>query len=161
MKIYTLGEEVLRKKSILIPSIDKNISDLAEAMLTTMYEGKGIGLAAPQVGENIRMFVCHVDGDQPRVFINPELIATSPEQILYEEGCLSIPGIYSDVQRPQEITVQAWNTRGSPYTLSAGGILARVIQHEIDHLNGILFLDHLDEKKRNRLAKLFEKQVAV
>ena len=159
MKIHTLGDPVLYKKSVVIPDIDKKIVDLADAMLTTMLEGKGLGLAAPQVGENLRMFVCQVPNDVPRVFINPEIIGTAQEQIPYEEGCLSIPGIYADVTRPFGVSVQAWDTRGKPFTLDADEVLGRVIQHEIDHLNEVLFIDRLEEKKKKRLIKTYNKKV--
>lgn len=161
LKIYTMGEDVLRKQAATIPDINQSIINLAEAMVETMHLGSGIGLAGPQVGELRRIFVVHVNDDVPRIFINPEIIATSPEQTDFEEGCLSIPEIYSDVIRPSEITVQAWNEKGKPFTLSAGGILARVIQHEYDHLRGVLFLDHLDEKKRSRLIKVYEKKSKI
>lgn len=160
MEIYTLGDEILRKKAIVIPDIDQSISDLAEVMIQTMKAGNGIGLAAPQIGEGIRLFVCQAGREEARVFINPEIIATSPEVLLYEEGCLSIPEIYSDVLRPAAVSVQAWNLRGRPFTLDAEGVLARVIQHELDHLNGVLFIDHIEEKKRNRLLKQFDRKFA-
>ena len=123
-----------------------------------MHAGKGIGLAGPQVGELKRLFVTHVEGDVPRVFINPQIIQTSNEQNVFEEGCLSIPAMYADVERPVAVTVQAWNERGRPFTLDAEDLLARVIQHEFDHLNGILFLDHLDDKKRNRIINLYSRR---
>ncbi|MFP4363444.1 MAG: peptide deformylase, partial [Spirochaetia bacterium] len=145
-KIKTLGEDVLRQRSIVIPEIGKGIKDFAQAMVETMYYGQGIGLAAPQVGELKRMFVCHVTDDKPRIFINPEIIGTSLEEGKYEEGCLSIPGIYSNVIRPLEVQVQAWDENGKVFNLEAGGMLARVILNEIDHLNGTLFIDRLPEK---------------
>ena len=111
------------------------------------------------VGELKRIFVCHVSDDEPRVFINPEIIETSPEIAQIEEGCLSIPSIYTDLKRSAVIKVQAWNLEGKPFTLEAGGLLARVIEHEIDHLNGILFIDHVNEKKRNRLLKSYNRVV--
>ncbi len=159
MKIYTLGHPVLYKKSAVIPDIDKKIVDLAEAMIATMREGKGLGLAAPQIGENLRMFVCEAPNDIPRVFINPEIIGTAQEQIPYEEGCLSVPGIYADIIRPVGVSIQAWDTRGKPFTLDADDVLGRVIQHELDHLNGVLFLDRLEEKKKKRLIKMYNKKV--
>ncbi|MBT3275824.1 MAG: peptide deformylase [Spirochaetales bacterium] len=155
MEIITLGDEVLRKQAAVIPEVDRKIADLAAAMIESMHVGKGIGLAGPQVGELKRLFVVHVEADTPRVFINPQIIQTSNELNTIEEGCLSIPGMYSDVDRPMAITIQAWNERGRPFTLDAEGILARVIQHEFDHLNGVLFLDHIDEKKRNRIISQY------
>jgi len=158
LNIVTLGDEVLRKKASAIPDIDRSISDLAAAMVDAMHIGRGIGLAGPQVAELKRIFVTHVEGDEPRVFINPQIIQTSTELRVMEEGCLSIPGVYADVERPSQVIVQAWNERGRPFTLEAGGVLARVIQHEYDHLNGVLFLDHLDEKKRSRLLKVYDRK---
>lgn len=159
MEIKTVGDDVLRKQSAKIAHIDETITTLVQDMLDTMYAGDGVGLAAPQVGVSKQIFVCHAQEDKPRVFINPQLIATSPEQVTHEEGCLSIPGIYADVSRSAAITVQAWNERGRPFKLDADGMLARVILHEMDHLKGTLFIDHLDEKKRRRLMKGYEKKV--
>ena len=161
LNIVTLGDEVLRKQAALIPEVDRLIEDLAAAMIDAMHTGKGIGLAGPQIGELKRLFVTHVEEDDPRVFINPQIIQTSHDQATYEEGCLSIPGIYADVERPYEITVQAWNERGRPFTIDAEGLLARVIQHELDHLNGVLFLDYLDDRKRNRLLGQYNRKVGA
>jgi peptide deformylase len=159
LDIVTLGDEVLRQKAAVVGDIDGSIAKLAENMIRTMQEAPGIGLAAPQVGVLKRMFVCQIEGDKPRVFINPEIIGTSEERGVFEEGCLSIPGIYADVLRPDEISIQAWNERGRPFTLNAGGLLARVIQHEYDHLQGVLFLDHLNQKKSERLEKQYYKSL--
>lgn len=158
LKIVRLGDDVLTKHASVIPKVDRSISDLAGAMIEAMHGERGIGLAGPQVAELKRLFVTHAEGDEPRVFINPQIIQTSNELVTLEEGCLSIPGVYADVVRPASVIVQAWNERGRPFTLEAGAMLARVIQHENDHLNGILFLDHIDEKKRLRLVKQFEKR---
>ncbi len=158
MNIITIGDPVLEQKAALIPEIDEKIKKLAGDMIDAMHNGNGIGLAAPQVAVLARMFVCHVQGDTPRVFINPEIINTSQETVSYEEGCLSIPGVYADVIRPARIKIQAWNENGKPFTLEAQGILARVIQHEYDHLNGRLFITYLDEKKRQRLLKNYNKK---
>ena len=161
LDIKILGEEVLKKHSSLVPKVDRPVQDLIQAMFETMYEGKGVGLAAPQVGESKRLFVCHATDDKPRVFINPEIIATSEEQVIFEEGCLSIPNVYCDVLRPAWITVQARDENGKIFTLDARGYLARVIQHEIDHLNGMLFIDRINEKKRQRIMKNFKKTIKV
>ena len=157
LEILTLGSDVLRKKCATIAVFDKKLEDLAVAMIDSMHMSDGIGLAGPQVGVEKRIFVCHVPDDDPRIFINPEIIGTSQEISPYEEGCLSIPGVYSDVMRPQSITLQAWSLEGKPFKLEADGILARVIQHEIDHLKGILFIDYLTEKKRLRILSSYEK----
>jgi peptide deformylase len=158
MKLYTLGAEVLRKPAARIVRIDEPVRRLARNMTETMYEDDGIGLAGPQVGVEKQIFVCHAQGDIPRVFINPQIIGTSQEQVSYEEGCLSVPGVYGEVLRPAEITVQAFNENGKPFRLDADGMLARVIQHEIDHLRGVLFIDHLQEKHRQKLLKVYAKQ---
>jgi len=156
----TLGKDdrILRAQCSVVPDIDGSIKDFSLAMIETMHAGNGIGLAAPQVGDLSRLFVVHVQGDTPRVFINPEIIGTSMETVPYEEGCLSIPGLYYDVTRPAEITIQAWDENGRPFTLDADGILARVIQHEYDHLKGTLFIDHLSEKQRSRLLTVYNRK---
>ncbi|AEJ20445.1 peptide deformylase [Gracilinema caldarium] len=159
MEIITLGNDVLRQKALPIQDIDGQVKALAQEMIETMHRGRGIGLAGPQVGLLQRIFVVQVDGDSPRVFINPTIIGTSSEIVQYEEGCLSIPGLYADVTRPEKVTIQAWNERGRPFTLDADGLLARVIQHEYDHLEGVLFIDRLTEPKRNRLLKLYDKKM--
>ena len=158
LNILTLGSDVLRKKCATIAVFDKNLEDLAVAMIDSMHSNDGIGLAGPQVGVEKRLFVCHVPGDEPRIFINPEIIGTSQDLSPYEEGCLSIPGVYSDVIRPSAITLQAWSLEGKPFKMEAEGVLARVIQHEMDHLKGILFIDHLSEKKRQRIISQYDKR---
>jgi peptide deformylase len=157
MEILTLGDDTLRQKAAPVTKFDARLAETAEAMVKALHEGKGVGLAGPQVGLLKRIFVVHVDGDVPRVFINPSIIETSPETVKYEEGCLSVPGVWADVIRPKTLKVQAWNERGRPFTLEAGGILARVILHEYDHLEGVLFIDRLSEPKRNRIITKLEK----
>jgi peptide deformylase len=161
MEIVTLVDTLLRKRSILVNDIDQGIKDFIEAMFDTMHSNKGIGLAAVQVGHLFRIFVTHVPDDIPRVFINPDIVETSLEQNSLEEGCLSIPGINADITRSAAVKVQAWNERDKPLSLSAEGLLARVIQHEVDHLNGRLFIDHLNSKKRNRLLKEYDRKFHV
>jgi peptide deformylase len=158
MDILTLGSELLRQKAETIRPIDAQYKKIAGEMIEVMHHGKGVGLAGPQVGLMKRIFVVHVEGDVPRVFINPSIIETSQDQVKCEEGCLSIPGLYTDVIRPSEVRVQAWNEKGRPFTLETGGILARVILHEYDHLEGILFIDRISEPKRNRILAKFEKK---
>ncbi|TCW60504.1 peptide deformylase [Treponema sp. J25] len=159
MQIYTLGHEVLRQKALPVQDINDEIVAIVKEMRETMYAGRGIGLAGPQVGLLQRIFVVHIEGDIPRVFINPSIIQTSPELTEYEEGCLSIPGLYGEVKRPEAVRIQAWNERGRPFTLDAEGLLARVIQHEYDHLEGILFIDRLSEPKRKKLLALYDKKL--
>ncbi|QEN07830.1 peptide deformylase [Oceanispirochaeta crateris] len=162
MDIYTIDVEkeleVLRTKSTLVTNIDQELVNYTNQMLKSI-EGIGIGLAAPQVGRNERFFVCQVDQMKPLVFINPEIIGTSEELSSYEEGCLSIPGMYGDVKRPAVIQIQAWNQKGRPFKMEAEGLLATCIQHELDHLNGLLFIDYLSDRKREKLLKKYKKSV--
>jgi peptide deformylase len=155
LNIITLGDEQLRKHSIVVPELNGAVQTLIEQMFESMRANKGIGLAAVQVGNLYRLFITEVAGDKPRVFVNPEVLQTSLEQASYEEGCLSVPGIEADVVRPQRVRVQAWSEKGRPFTLDAEGLLARVVQHEYDHLNGVLFIDRIDPKKRERLVRQY------
>lgn len=161
LNIYTLPDELLRAKSEPVEDIDGETKQLALDMIDTMHEGNGIGLAGIQVGVARRLFVVHVAKDTPRVFINPEILETSVEEVEYEEGCLSIPGIYADVRRSAAVKIQAWNERGKPFKLDADGLLARVILHEFDHLNGVLFLDYLSDRKRDKLLKQYDRMARV
>jgi peptide deformylase len=161
MNVITLGDELLRQKAEPIKPINAGIAKIAAEMIETMHLSKGVGLAGPQVGLNKRIFVVHVDGDVPRVFINPSIVATSQEMVKQEEGCLSIPGVWADVVRPVSVRVQAWNEKGRPFTIETDGMLARAILHEYDHLEGTLFIDRISESKRNKiLAKLEKRQSA-
>ena len=157
MQILTLGDENLRLKALPVEKIGPNHQKIAKELLKALYEESGVGLAGPQVGFSERIFVIHISGDSPRVFINPSIIETSQETMKFEEGCLSIPGIYTDVVRPKVVKIQAWNENGRPFVLEATGILARVILHEYDHLDGILFIDRLPEQKRERILAKYEK----
>jgi peptide deformylase len=156
LDIVTYGDEILGKKAEPVKDIDDVIRKLGEDMLETL-SGKGVGLAAPQIGQSLRMFVTDVEGDKHRVFINPEILLTSQEQITFEEGCLSLPRLYIDVIRPETIKVQAWNEKGRPFTLEVGGFLARVVQHEYDHLDGIHFIDRLKPFKRDRALRQYSR----
>jgi peptide deformylase len=158
MEILILGNELLRQKAAPAKKIDGAYERLAGEMLDALHRGKGVGLAGPQVGLMERIFVVHIEGDVPRVFINPSIIGTSQDMVKYEEGCLSLPGIWADVRRPSAVRVQAWNEKGRPFTLEADGILARVIQHEYDHLEGVLFIDRLSEPKRDQVLAKFKKR---
>jgi peptide deformylase len=149
---------LLRQKAAPVKKIDDGYGKIAAGMVEALHQGKGIGLAGPQVGLLERIFVVHIEGDVPRIFINPSIIGTSQDMVKYEEGCLSLPGIWADVLRPSAVRVQAWNEKGRPFTMETDGILARVIQHEYDHLEGVLFIDRLSEPKRNRIMTKFEKR---
>ena len=149
------NDRLLRKKAVPVKNFNDELRQTARKMIDAMHEGKGVGLAGPQVGLLKRIFVTHAEGDEERVFINPSIIWTSQEQAAMEEGCLSIPGFYAIIKRPGKIKIQAWNEKGRAFTLEASGMLARVIQHENDHLEGTLFIDRLDETRREKiLAKL-------
>ena len=166
MDILTLGNDLLRSKAAPVENLKNDAlkwSETAQKMLDAISRERGIGLAGPQIGLMQRIFVVSVEGDVPRVFINPSIIETSQETSKFEEGCLSIPGIWADVVRPKTVKVQAWNEKGRAFTLEAGGILARVILHEYDHLEGVLFIDRLSEPKRkkvlDKIARQLEKTV--
>jgi len=157
MQIITFGNQLLHEKAEKIDNINDEITDLANKMIEILKSENGIGVAGPQIGVKKRIFVTHVQNDEARIFINPSMLETSLKTVKYEEGCLSIPGIYSNVTRPESIKIQAWNEKGRPFTLETSGILARVIQHEYDHLEGMLFLDRVPEGKRNKLVEKYEK----
>ena len=159
LSIVRYGDPILKKHSVVVPDINGDVLSLVSEMIEAMDRGKGVGLAAVQVGTLARLFVTRVPGDSPRVFINPDILETSIEQEPFEEGCLSIPGLYTDVIRPSSVRIQAWNAKGRPFGLTTDGYLGRVIQHEFDHLNGILFLDRIDPKKRQRLLAAYQEKV--
>ena len=161
MQIITLGNELLKQKATTVTEINDELIKTFGIMLEVMESDKGIGLAGPQIGIMKRIFVTHAEGDVKRFFINPSILETSLETSKMEEGCLSIPKIYATVVRAKEIKIQAWNEKGRPFTLEASGLLARVILHEYDHLEGILFLDRLAEAKRQRLIEKYEKQANI
>ncbi|MDR0447452.1 MAG: peptide deformylase, partial [Treponema sp.] len=131
------NDRCLRQKATAVKDINDKLRFIVQDMIKIMHDGKGVGLAGPQVGLLKRIFVTHIDGDEARVFINPSIIWTSQEQVNFEEGCLSLPGAYAEVIRPGKIKVQAWNETGRAFTLEVSGMLARVIQHEYDHLEGV------------------------
>ena len=158
--IRIMGEKVLEKVSRPVDAVTPRIRDLVEDMLETMYDAGGVGLAAPQVGILQRFFVVIADDDVPRVFINPQIIATSSEMCEYEEGCLSIPNVYEKITRPAKITIQALNEQGRPFTLEAEGFLARVIQHEYDHLEGVLYIDRGDQDFKEKIVQQFQRRAA-
>jgi peptide deformylase len=158
MNILTLGNELLRQKAAPVKHIGPEYRRIAEELVKALHEGSGIGLAGPQVGLMVRIFAVHIEGDEPRIFINPSILETSQDLVKYEEGCLSLPGQYAEVMRPERIKVQAWNERGRPFTLESSGLLARVIQHENDHLDGVLFIDRISEAKREQIIAKLEKK---
>lgn len=149
----------MREKAEKVTVFDEALAILVAAMFDTMTEADGIGLAAPQVGVSRRFFVVDTRKNGERMaFINPEILETSQEQGLCEEGCLSIPGMYADIMRPLEITVHAQDLTGKAFVIHASGMLARVIQHENDHLNGVLFVDRMDEDARQKLLVAYNRR---
>ena len=143
-----------------VAKVDERIRRLVDEMLETMYEAQGIGLAATQVDVHERVIVIDTsdERDDPRVLINPEVVAMSDEMIVWEEGCLSVPAIYDKVDRHARITVKALDREGKEYQLDAEGLLSVCVQHEMDHLVGKVFVEYLSPLKRNRIkAKLIKK----
>lgn len=160
MRITKLGEEILRQKAEPVKSeeINDELRAFFDEMFDTMIEANGVGLAGPQAGVSKRFFVIIADDDVRRVFINPQIISTSSNLTDYEEGCLSVPGVYENIQRPEKVTVQAFNENGKPFTLEADGLLARIIQHENDHLDGFLFIDRGDSEFAEKVVDKFKKK---
>ena len=159
LDITKLGEDILRQVAQPVPEVNDEIRQLAEDMFETMIAADGVGLACPQIGKSLRMFVLIADDDVRRVFINPQIIKTSEERCDYDEGCLSIPQIYETISRPKSITVQATNEQGKPFTLEAEGFLARIIQHEYDHLLGKLFIDYSENATIQKQLKQIKNRV--
>ena len=161
-KILTEPNKVLREKSLSVEKVDKDLQELMDDMLETMYAAPGIGLAAIQVGIPKRVIVLDITPkDEPRnpmFFINPEIIDKSENNLTYEEGCLSVPGQFAEIDRPDKCYVKYLDYHGQPKEIKAEGMLATCIQHEIDHLEGILFIDYLSKLKKTMIIKKLSKQ---
>ena len=161
--IVILPDKRLRQVSKPVGKIDAATKQLVEDMFETMYAAPGIGLAAIQIGEPVRVVTMDLakkdEPKQPQVFINPELVWTSDAKNTHEEGCLSIPEYYEEVDRPAEVKVRYTDLKGEAHEVAAAGLLATCLQHEIDHLNGVLFIDHISKLKRDRVIKKFTKQL--
>ena len=159
--ILILPDERLRAIAEPIAQIDDEVKQLAKDMLDTMYDAPGIGLAAPQIGELRRIVVMDLakEGEEPDpiVMVNPEILKYSDETVVTEEGCLSIPELYYDVERPAEVTVRYTDLDGKVIEREANDRLAICIQHELDHLDGVLYIDYLSRLKRDRVLKKFQK----
>jgi peptide deformylase len=162
-KIYPIvkyGDPVLEKPAAVVKKFDAELETLAEDMFASMYAAQGVGLAAPQIGKSIRLAVVDVsNGKNPEakiVLVNPEVIHAEGE-VREEEGCLSIPGFRGYVIRPQFVTIKAQNAKGEPFEIRGENLLARAFCHEIDHLNGILFLQHLSMLKRDLIKRKIKK----
>ncbi len=157
LKVHTYGDQVLREKAKPVKRFDDALKELAEKMIVTMHKEDGIGLAAPQIGKSVAMFVVDISPikkeAEPIVFVNPEIIETYGT-CPYKEGCLSIPGISAEVFRPEKIRIRYQDLEGKVYEGVAEDILARVIQHEYDHLNGVLFVDYLSDEIKTEYGEI-------
>ena len=159
--LIILPDPILRTVSKPVERVDAPLQKLADDMLATMYDAPGIGLAAIQVGEPLRMLVIDLAKEDetpaPLVFINPQVLDSSDERSVYEEGCLSIPDYYAEVERPATVKVSYLDRDGKTREIEADGLLATCLQHEIDHLDGVLFIDHISKLKRDMVVKKFKK----
>jgi peptide deformylase len=159
--IIILPDKRLRAKSEPVKTVDAEVRALVNDMFETMYKAPGVGLAAIQVGVPRRIVTVDTakkdEPKNPQVFINPEIVWNSEEKNTYEEGCLSIPEYYEEVERPSEVKVRFMDIAGKTQEVAANGLLATVLQHEIDHTNGVLFIDHISKLKRDRVTKKFAK----
>jgi peptide deformylase len=161
-EIIILPDKKLRLVSKPIETVTSQVRKLADDMFETMYDAPGIGLAAIQIAEPVRLITMDLskkEGEDkaPRAFINPEILSASEELSVYEEGCLSIPEYYEEVERPANVRIRYTDLDGKVHEEDASGLFATCIQHEIDHLNGVLFVDYLSKLKRDRVLKKFSK----
>jgi len=157
--IRIMGDPVLRQKAEALQAVDEDIRRLIKDMFETMYEADGVGLAAPQVGVSRRVIVVdpHEQDVKPFGLVNPVIVQSADYAERGEEGCLSIPGLKDIVERPAAVVVEALDAEGKPVRIEAEGLLARVLQHEVDHLDGILFIDRVSPLKRKMLLKRWQK----
>lgn len=157
--IVYFPDKRLREKSTSIAEINEEIKQLAADMVETMHHYNGIGLAAIQIGVPLRIFIMEINEEEndnttpPMAIINPEIVSYSQEKSIYKEGCLSIPDCYSEVERPSNIKLQYQDLEGKTHLIELGGLQATCVQHEIDHLDGTLFIDHISKLKRDRIIK--------
>ena len=161
-EILTEPNELLRTKSLTVEKVDKDLQKLMDDMLETMYKAPGIGLAAIQIGVPKRIIVLDISKNpekkEPMYFVNPEIVSASKNDATYEEGCLSVPGQFAEIDRPDKCHVKYLDYNGETKELKAEGLLATCIQHEIDHLEGILFIDYLSKLKKSMIIKKLSKQ---
>lgn len=157
LEIKEYGEPVLREKSLMVKEITPEILNLIKDMAETMYTASGMGLAAPQVGVSKRIIITDGEEEGLIVLINPTIIESEGE-VIKEEGCLSVPDIYSQVKRSSKVTIKALNESGDPIEITKEGLIARALQHEIDHLNGILFIDKIGRMERQILLNKLKKK---
>ncbi len=161
LPIIILPDPILRQVSSPVERVDAELQGLIDDMLETMYQGNGVGLAAIQVGVARRLIVCDCSEEgqplAPQAFINPEIVSLGPESRVYEEGCLSVPDVRFDIERPSTLRVRYTDRQGQQQEVAADGLLATVLQHEIDHLEGKLIIDFLSRLKRDMIVKRFRK----
>ncbi len=157
-KVRVFGDPVLRKVAAEISDVDAKLVKLVDDMLETMYAEPGIGLAAPQVGVQRRLFVYDV-GEGPEAIVNP-VISEATGEWVYEEGCLSVPGLYWEIVRPKEIHLTGYDLDGNEVSIEADELLARLFQHELDHLDGVMLIDHLDADTRKAALKTLRERFA-
>jgi len=158
LPLHLLGSPVLRQRSAEVERVDEGVRRFIDAMFETMDANKGVGLAANQVGVAKRVAVIDADGHRIAL-VNPRIAATAGPKESEEEGCLSVPDVFAEVTRPVRVTLEALDRDGKPYTLEADGLLARAIQHEIDHLDGVLFIDHLGPMKRQFMMRKYQREL--
>ncbi|NIP60801.1 MAG: peptide deformylase [Gemmatimonadetes bacterium] len=164
-EIELLGSEVLRRPGEEVEAFDDELRELVRDMFETMYHADGIGLAAPQIGVSLRLFVIDVPEDHVErgqeafraAVVNPRVVEVAEETEKAPEGCLSIPGLEGVVERPSGVVIEAFDPEGEPMRIEAGGLVARALQHEIDHLDGVLFIDRVSPLKRKMLLKKWKK----
>ena len=158
LKVRKYGDPMLRRRAAEVTEVTPELRRMIADMIETMYDEVGIGLAAPQVGISLRLLVVgHEEGREPRALINPVIVARGGE-VTAEEGCLSIPGIFAQVTRSEWVDVEATDADGHAVKMRGHGLLARVFQHEIDHLDGVLFIDRLDPVTRDRIKRRIKKE---
>ncbi|WP_455481475.1 peptide deformylase [Bartonella sp. B12(2025)] len=160
--LVTLPDPILREVSRPVEHVDSTLQKLADNMLETMYNAQGVGLAAIQIGIPLRILVVDVSGNDaqknPLVIINPEILWLSDERNIYKEGCLSIPEYYAEIERPKRLCIRYQDREGKQTEIEADHLLATCLQHEIDHLNGCLFIDHISKMKRDMVIRKFKKR---
>ena len=162
LKLIYAPDPILKKESVSIPQVDDHHRELIKQMYEIMYSANGVGLAAPQIGLNIRIFVLDAgardEEKKPITMINPKIISLHEKKVPYEEGCLSVPNQFAEIDRPKQCNVKYLDYNGQPQELKADGLLSICIQHEIDHLEGILFIDYLSKLKKEMIIKKLSKQ---
>jgi peptide deformylase len=147
LTVLTVPEPILRQKSKRVRTIDGSVRKLADDMIETMHATSGVGLAAPQVGVSLRVIVIGLPEEEDFVLINPEIVRRSGERLV-TEGCLSVPGYYGEIKRAQRVTVKGKDLSGREVRIKAGELLAQALEHEIDHINGVLYIDHLESGEK-------------